>query len=1121
MHFRQKLTFMAFGSILTLAGYLLTTHTSNVTAQDSKTNLEHIVCDSITIHDEQIKIVDENNQSTVINSTGIEIFDGTSPLKIYYETDVDAGMVVLANPKKHIGCLIHPGEISLVKGLSCALSIHPHVIIFEDESGDLRMLIYHEPEGNDINRLSREIGEGKTVRIQIGDREVEVNSVAEGVARSWLEYVTRLIRRPELYVAVVGFTPSAEGSDGETTRFSFDPVVLVASLLGMGLMAGRLNAKQLGVGRTNIYRAIQKLGVKGYSYETIDDLVKRIGKGIVAKRLAAGTGKANIRKSQMGDQYVPSGQAAREKFIPKVGEQRLKEIVNEATKKKKPLSELLRAELGDEEYGEVVAQIQQAQTDIGRAESGIRQASKRPRDFEKQPVKREREVLALQQKLDRLEQTTDYNEAARIIRWITDMAFHLKDNNQGVDFENLLESWIDKSIFKDGKRHRMNEAKLQNIKEEVPLFKWNDPTRSPYGSGPSSDHYATEPHHDPYTTFPAYVDPDSTSPSFAIRDKLEKLLDGYVDDPQLVAVEDPVTKAKWLEETLNLRDPKTGERTSAFTPTNPDSLSEVAKQNKVVNVIIARNIRRKQGPRQVVKVVYGVPVNPALIEGRPASDVAAMESWETRPMGQTVLQPTTYAPRFLSKEEIGYLINEGHVRIERDGDYTITLGTANELYRKMVENIKLGKEENKIQAGRGKGRFLSQAEKDARKADAYRSIIEIENEEALEDNLIVQDYKKLFYHAAQGGQALRVLIPDEIGYREFIRDFADDIKTLVTHHEDPRRLIQMLYEFIEYPAVKAHLQSLRWNRYDFDEDTLTGIEDVYAQSESVEIHPTTGEQIIREPGELIAEGQPGAEDMFLHIRDRYFSLLESGASPEFIKSARQNLIDAGIAYDMLLQRRRLMTNGYAAMHELLSRVSEYRNRVAQDLVEYLPYKYAKRFEVPRELRMLDPDTVDKFGDQPSIYSTVLPSRNISFEHPLARMYNIIQAIGEEGENYTRDVVKNYLMNEYLKSVGDRSIPMDMSIEDLRQYFEEYTLHDYDEVPSYPLELRESGERLEHNPMESVGTGEQAMLGRRGPTHTERVNQALAIQGQSTIGDEEDGLQAAYWDMVHEADLENN
>ena len=33
MHFRQKLTFMAFGSILTLAGYLLATIASDVTAQ--------------------------------------------------------------------------------------------------------------------------------------------------------------------------------------------------------------------------------------------------------------------------------------------------------------------------------------------------------------------------------------------------------------------------------------------------------------------------------------------------------------------------------------------------------------------------------------------------------------------------------------------------------------------------------------------------------------------------------------------------------------------------------------------------------------------------------------------------------------------------------------------------------------------------------------------------------------------------------------------------------------------------------------------------------------------------------------------------------------------------------
>ena len=55
MHFRQKLTFMAFGSILTLAGYLLATIASDVTAQPEKNNatFDTITCSALEVVNEQ------------------------------------------------------------------------------------------------------------------------------------------------------------------------------------------------------------------------------------------------------------------------------------------------------------------------------------------------------------------------------------------------------------------------------------------------------------------------------------------------------------------------------------------------------------------------------------------------------------------------------------------------------------------------------------------------------------------------------------------------------------------------------------------------------------------------------------------------------------------------------------------------------------------------------------------------------------------------------------------------------------------------------------------------------------------------------------------------------------
>ena len=62
MHLKQKLTFMAFGSILTLAGYLLATPTRDVTAQsetDKATVFDEIVC-------RKLKIVDENGKTHIV-----------------------------------------------------------------------------------------------------------------------------------------------------------------------------------------------------------------------------------------------------------------------------------------------------------------------------------------------------------------------------------------------------------------------------------------------------------------------------------------------------------------------------------------------------------------------------------------------------------------------------------------------------------------------------------------------------------------------------------------------------------------------------------------------------------------------------------------------------------------------------------------------------------------------------------------------------------------------------------------------------------------------------------------------------------------------------------------------
>ena len=63
MHFRQKLTFMALGSILTIAGYLLATLTSDVTAQSETDKSEPLIVDEIVCR--QLRVVDENDKTRV------------------------------------------------------------------------------------------------------------------------------------------------------------------------------------------------------------------------------------------------------------------------------------------------------------------------------------------------------------------------------------------------------------------------------------------------------------------------------------------------------------------------------------------------------------------------------------------------------------------------------------------------------------------------------------------------------------------------------------------------------------------------------------------------------------------------------------------------------------------------------------------------------------------------------------------------------------------------------------------------------------------------------------------------------------------------------------------------
>ena len=100
MHFRQKLTFMALGSILTLAGYLLATPTSNITAESGDNIISPFSL--LTAQDATFDVI-TCNRLIVANAKGIPAVD--------IHSDFNGGLVkvVKANGKTVV-------EIGVVSG---------------------------------------------------------------------------------------------------------------------------------------------------------------------------------------------------------------------------------------------------------------------------------------------------------------------------------------------------------------------------------------------------------------------------------------------------------------------------------------------------------------------------------------------------------------------------------------------------------------------------------------------------------------------------------------------------------------------------------------------------------------------------------------------------------------------------------------------------------------------------------------------------------------------------------------------------------------------------------------------------------------------------------------------
>ena len=109
MNFRQKLIFMALGSTLTLAGYLLATLVGDVTAQTEVETVDQIVC-------RELKVVDANGKTRFSIGTDSDgnsrlfILNATGEVAVLIATGIGgAGFMSCAHHSKN-GVLITAGE---------------------------------------------------------------------------------------------------------------------------------------------------------------------------------------------------------------------------------------------------------------------------------------------------------------------------------------------------------------------------------------------------------------------------------------------------------------------------------------------------------------------------------------------------------------------------------------------------------------------------------------------------------------------------------------------------------------------------------------------------------------------------------------------------------------------------------------------------------------------------------------------------------------------------------------------------------------------------------------------------------------------------------------------------
>ena len=211
MHFRQKLIFMALGCALTLAGYLLATVVSEVTAQDNKTeSLGDVVCDSITIHDGDITIFKEGRLRSHIDSNTINFSDISGDPRVimgyldpeYFrsvpqfehdipDSDLDGGYFGFANKgKMRLG--IQDSKIRLFdKSGNARVVMHYYEptdagsIVMLDKSRNYRVGIYEDAglafSHRNTLRIAMGIGETNASSLEFLDKSGKYGRVRIGV----------------------------------------------------------------------------------------------------------------------------------------------------------------------------------------------------------------------------------------------------------------------------------------------------------------------------------------------------------------------------------------------------------------------------------------------------------------------------------------------------------------------------------------------------------------------------------------------------------------------------------------------------------------------------------------------------------------------------------------------------------------------------------------------------------------------------------------------------------------------------------------------------------------------------------------------------------------------------